>query len=240
MQRHLDRQVREAGGLLVFVRKLRQQRKTFSDWAREQKKLLTIAIYRQRSSRSHSKTQFRMPVPDIIVTPREMTEYYRDHRDDFTEEISGSARQIILYISDYESVGKTREEAEKIHSMAERGENFAEVARKYSGGPRARTGGLYELSGEAGLRKDLAKRIENLEEGEMTPVFRSGDKFHIIKLVEKSKKVPIPFEKVHERIKREVARRHFEREERLLMNRLIERAYILPPELRKELKKAAE
>lgn len=234
VQQEVDRRVRESGGLLSFVRNLRQQRLTYAQYVEDLRRELTIQLYQQRFLQGHSRRAFSEQVADLAVRPSEIREYYEDHPDEFQREKEGRVRVIAFYNRDYDSIAAAQQQAEKVLAMARAGADFEKLARTYSG-VRREEGGLFRLSGEAGLNEELARRLRGLSEGETTPVFREKDAFYILRLEENKSSEALPFPKVADAIRRRIRERRFRKQQRLLLQRLLRKASIRPPGLLEEL-----
>jgi parvulin-like peptidyl-prolyl isomerase len=228
LQRDIDRQVRESGGLLAFVRNLRQQRSSYAQYKNERARELAIQIYMQRFMQGHSKRKFTAQgMRDLLVTPADVRAYYEDNPDQFRREKEGRARVIAFYIEFFESSEAAEAQAGKVLSEVRSGGDFEALARKHSG-VRREKGGLFLLSGDAGLRPELARKLSGLAEGQTSEVFRQGKAYYIVKLEEKKCSQSIPLDKVVERIKKKLRERALHKERQLLINRLLAKASILP------------
>ncbi|OUU23662.1 MAG: hypothetical protein CBC13_05045 [Planctomycetia bacterium TMED53] len=75
------------------------------------------------------------------ISPRELRTYYRDNVDEFTQDGSVSFRQLLVPINDQDSPKIIKQVDEGIAS----GESLTDLITKYSNGPRAADGGLYEM-----------------------------------------------------------------------------------------------
>ncbi len=235
LQRMLNSQILEAGGLLTFVRKLKQRRQSYADFVRELRREITIHVFLSKFTQSRSKTMFfDSQAQDLVVPPEEIRNYYDDNPKEFLREKKGAVRIIVIYAQDHPSAAEAEAHARKAHAEAKQGEDFAGLAKKYSG-VRSQQGGLFHLSGDSGLKEELATLVAGMAEGEISDVVKLGQTFNILKLEEKKEMVTVPFEEVQDAIKDKVRRKAIEKEQRLLVNKLLERASIVPRELMKDL-----
>ncbi len=112
----------------------------------------------------------------IIVTPKEIKEYYEVHKDLYNSPKKVRLRIIVL---------KDKDKLEKIREKIEKGLiSFEQAAQKYSIGPGADQGGDLGVIKWDDLRPEFRENLEGLKEGEMTKVFSLGGQYMIL-LVEK-------------------------------------------------------
>ncbi|NPB09248.1 MAG: peptidylprolyl isomerase, partial [Thermodesulfobacteria bacterium] len=113
-----------------------------------------------------------------------------------------------------EEEAKALEKAKKIREMALKGEDFAELAKKYSDDP-----GTKDKGGDLGFftRGQMVKEFEeaafSLKPGEISQPVRTAFGYHIIKVEKKRPARQKSFEEVKDQIKEELLRQR--QEERL-------------------------
>lgn len=84
-----------------------------------------------------------------------------------------------------EALKKARDTANKAYQDILAGADFAEVSMAVSKSPRALEGGDLGWRKAAELPEALTEAIDNLEAGEVTPPFRMGGGFQVVKVIEK-------------------------------------------------------
>jgi peptidyl-prolyl cis-trans isomerase SurA len=139
-------------------------------------------------------------VSRINVTDQEITAYYERNKVTFNvPETQYHLAQIAVTPASESQVRNTKNDDAKNPAAAERkvqalyarlraGDDFASLAQEYSEDPRTASGG-----GDMGFlpasafdsNPALKKTITSLRPGEMTPILRSADGFHILKLLGK-------------------------------------------------------
>jgi peptidyl-prolyl cis-trans isomerase SurA len=83
-------------------------------------------------------------------------------------------------------IANLRAKAQRAQARARTGEDFATLAREFSDAPGAATnGGLVGLRSAERYPPLFVQAVQNLPEGGVTEVIRSGAGFHVIKLVER-------------------------------------------------------
>jgi peptidyl-prolyl cis-trans isomerase SurA len=139
-------------------------------------------------------------VSRINVTDQEISAYYERNRGTFNvPETQYHLAQIAVTPASESAVRNTKNDDAKNPAAAERkiqalyarlraGDDFASLAQEYSEDPRTSTSGGdmgFLPSSALDSNPTLKKAITSLRPGEMTPILRSGDGFHIIKLLGK-------------------------------------------------------
>lgn len=98
------------------------------------------------------------------------------------------------------SIG-SEDEAKEILKKAQDGEDFAELARKYSKGPFVKKGGDFGYRIRDSLKKEIADAAFSMKNGELSsPVKTQDGGYHIIKLVDHKDAGSPPFEEAKSRV----------------------------------------
>ena len=123
----------------------------------------------------------------IAVTPELMARYYADHKEEFKHPDIVRTSQI-LFRSDGtpESNAKVKKQAEDIFARIKQGEDFAELARKYSDGPSATEGGDIGFYARDAMPAEYAEVAFSLPVGE-SKMIRAEQGYQIIKVTDKKK-----------------------------------------------------
>ncbi|MEE8349437.1 MAG: peptidylprolyl isomerase [Acidobacteriota bacterium] len=113
----------------------------------------------------------------IQVGNQEMFSFYRSRGKEYI--INDQAHVLELLLED-------REKAEEIHSQLSVGDarSFKELARTFSKGLTAESGGNLGSFERGQLPEDFEKTIFKLKPGEISPVFRSAEGYHIFMMEE--------------------------------------------------------
>ncbi len=120
----------------------------------------------------------------INISPRDVREYYQEHKDEFVEERSVKIAQIMLPFSSYSSKKEAREKANEIRARALSGEDFNALVKELSKGPRASSGGVWEFDEVLALRGKLRKTALGLQKEEISEVIETSRGLHIFLAVE--------------------------------------------------------
>jgi hypothetical protein len=167
--------------------------------------------FRQHQRRAIlSQSYLASKMPSESVSYRQLVDYYEANKDDlFSEEPSITFRLIDMRPQNAEAAsppgggGPAGPTAAGIMDRISRGEDFAELAGKYSSGPRRNSGGLWKAINPENLAAPydaLAEAAGIIEPGQVAgPMEREGHIF-IMKLEEKHPRRFEPFDSVQRQI----------------------------------------
>ncbi|GMR04828.1 MAG: peptidylprolyl isomerase [Thermodesulfobacteriota bacterium] len=160
---------------------------------------LTYSEYRERLKEQirvvkFMNTRFRARVS---IQPEEIEDYYRQHIEEFFGPASYRIESIFVNGSD-EKTQKLK--LKYIKEGLEKGTDFSELARQYSDGPAASSGGDLGYLTADEIDPVLKKIVLNLKVGETSPLIEKPDGVHIIRLSDYRPGEPAPFEQVRGRI----------------------------------------
>ena len=156
----------------------------------------------------------------IIVTPKGIKRYYKDHIDEFSMKGSMSFRHILIRRSSYNSDEESQVAAEDLLNRLTNGEGFGTLAKENSRGPHADKGGLWGFDDVKGFRKDLVAAISHLKEGEISPVIKSSLGYHIFKIEEVIQAQILSFMKVQDEIRSTLFREEFVKQKKKYLKKL--------------------
>lgn len=104
----------------------------------------------------------------------EVARYYAAHPDEFKHPSEVHLRQILVH---------DRGKAEEAHELLGQGVNFAEVAARFSQGPRAHAGGDQGRLSQDDLPPAFVDAIFGLSPGEASPVIAADYGYHIFQVL---------------------------------------------------------
>lgn len=167
----------------------------------------------------------------VVVSPQEVEDYYKNHPSEFAEEESLRARSVTIRKSE-EAVkkGLTDEAAkQKIEAIRKRileGESFEQLARELSEDANAKEGGMVGWVKRGSMLASIDGALFELKAGGISSVLETSMGYHLFKIEEKKTSRIPPLEEVREKIRemifREKARKRFGE----WMNQLKTQAYI--------------
>jgi parvulin-like peptidyl-prolyl isomerase len=158
----------------------------------------TVDAFKDRIRREYLSSQVlqQMVYPKIIVTNEEIRKYYDAHKQEFEKPAGFQIREILI-----STEGKTPAETAELKAKADdalaaikRGDDFAEVAQKYSDAPTAADGGVLGFFEKGQLREDWENALSKTEKGQVTDILNMSYGFVILKLEDKHEGGVVTFE----------------------------------------------
>ncbi len=124
----------------------------------------------------------------IILREEEIREYYDTHKDEFTSRGKLRLSMILLKQEDPASRAETeaiRKKGDLIMQKIKDGEDFGQLAKKYSQGPGASEGGDLGLFNESDLNEEMLETVKDLPAGGVSPQIITPTGIRIMKITEK-------------------------------------------------------
>ncbi|MCX7856550.1 MAG: peptidyl-prolyl cis-trans isomerase [Deltaproteobacteria bacterium] len=151
-------------------------------------------------------------VTDVKIDETEIKKYYEQHKDEFKKPQEINTRHILL---------RTEEEARQVQEKLAKGEDFIELAKKYSIDPSAKnTGGEIGFHPKGALVPEYEEEAFKLKRvGQVSGIVKSRFGYHIIRLEGVKPASYASFEEVKEIIRQKLIQ---ERQGQLLENYLSE------------------
>jgi len=198
----------QAGGSMVRLEKLlKEQGSTMEDLRKQLRKQIVTQQYLREKMH-----------PKIIVTREEMWEYYQNHLADFTEPASVYLFLIELNSEKYLPNGggwlqatesarriaaeKVRYQIRMIQNEILAGEDFSNIAKKYSTGAAGRVGGDIGWVSRGSYRlKRLEDEAFKLKAGQVSDPIQIDARTYILKVTESKPERKYSFSQAQERVK---------------------------------------
>jgi len=118
----------------------------------------------------------------ITVQPSEVTAYYEGHKSEFERGKGYKTRHILIKADNLVSFELARVEMYDIFDKLRRGEDFSELAKKYSQGPNKDEGGDMGYVGPGEMLKEIDDVLFKLKEGQFSGPIRSEIGYHLLKV----------------------------------------------------------
>jgi peptidyl-prolyl cis-trans isomerase SurA len=192
---------------------------------------MTLSTYRQKVRDELGKMRLvsREIKSKIIIEDKVLREYYQNNQEKFTDPLEVKIQQIFFPVPEHASQEETaavEREARPILERARKGEDFAELARKFSKGPEAGEGGLLGYFKHRELMPELEEAAFKLRSGEISDLVRSPAGFHILRVLERKGGEPRPFAEVQFKIREELSEAEAQKKFEQWMKELKSKAYI--------------
>jgi peptidyl-prolyl cis-trans isomerase C len=132
------------------------------------------------------------------LSDEELKKYYDSHKEEFKKQVEINTRHILL---------KSEDEAKQVQGRIAKGEDFIELAKKFSIDPNAKvTGGEIGFHPKGTLLPEYeAAAFKLTKPGQVSGVVKSQLGYHIIRLEGSKPAAYVPFEEVKDFIKQKIA-----------------------------------
>jgi peptidyl-prolyl cis-trans isomerase SurA len=132
----------------------------------------------------------------VLIKPEEIKQFYDGHQKEFTRAETVRLSEILVStqqpsadknnppLSDAERLEAAQKKADEALAAIRKGDNFEEVAKKYSEGPSAAQGGDLGEFKRGTMAKELEDRTFAMKPGDSTDVIRTKQGFVILKVTE--------------------------------------------------------
>lgn len=157
----------------------------------------------------------------------DLLDYYQSHLDDYAIPAKVEWEQIQITFTDRSSRETAREKLTLAMKELQSGVPFAKVAAKYSDGPTAREGGLWEPM-EAGSLVDqkLEQMLFELPIGALSDIYEGADSLQVVRVRDRHKAGRVPFGDVQEEIRKTMEMEQNKKRPEKLFKELMEEAVI--------------
>lgn len=139
----------------------------------------------------------------ISVTEEEAKLVFDENPEDFKQKAQVRARHILIKVekdADEAAKSDARKKLEAAQVKANKGEDFAELAKTYSEGPSNSRGGDLGFFGKGQMVQPFEEAAFALEPGKISDIVETPFGYHLIKVEEKKAARSLPFEEVKEKL----------------------------------------
>jgi parvulin-like peptidyl-prolyl isomerase len=128
------------------------------------------------------------------ITYDQMVTYYRQHVQEFTTPARVRWEEMMTRSLKYPSDDAAHAALAQMGNQVLAGANLAEVAKAASDGPTANKGGFWDWTVKGSLVcKDIDKAIFELPVGQLSPIIRGPNGFHIVRVIAREDAKVAPF-----------------------------------------------
>lgn len=165
----------------------------------------------------------------INVSHDEMMKYYEDHKKDFIrpEQVALSAIEIKTEGKKESEIPELKAKAQKLHDRVKDGEDFGELAKRFSDGATAQQGGFLGVYKRGELSKELEDTVFKMKKNEMTDVIETKQGFLVLKVLEHYDEGQQSFDKVENEIQERLYSEKMEPALREYLKTLREQSYVV-------------
>ncbi len=161
---------------------------------------LTLEQYRKQLAEQIllSKVVKNRVNDSILITDKEIEEYYNANREKYLTEEEFRIRQIFL--NGVSRKAEIEARAKRIVQMIDNGEDFSKLAREFSEDPTSKFGGDLGFVSHGSVLKEIRDVVLTLQVGEVSRPFWSSAGMHIVKLEDVRKGIKV--EEIRDEIKK--------------------------------------
>lgn len=159
------------------------------------------------------KTAFLVFAPEdfkdqIKIDEASIRDFYDQNPARFITPEQVEASHILIKVdenADEQTVAKAKEEALSVYDKAVQSVDFAELAKAYSQGPSAASGGYLGRFNKTSMVPAFADAAFSMKVGDISQPVRTPFGWHIIKVTDKIPEIATPFETAKAQIQKELA-----------------------------------
>ncbi|NIS61068.1 MAG: peptidylprolyl isomerase [Proteobacteria bacterium] len=171
-------------------------------------------------------TQF---VQKISVSDKESKGYYDSHPDLFKQPEQVRASHILIKVDpggDESQKIEARKKMEGIQEKAQKGEDFADLAKKFSEDPSSAKGGDLGYFRRGQMVKPFEEKAFALKPGEVSDIVETRFGYHLIKVMEKKSETTIAYEDIKGKLAQHLKQEKVRKEVNLYIEKLKEKAKV--------------
>lgn len=162
----------------------------------------------------------------IMVSPDEIREHYEKYEHQFLDSTRYRIRQILFLAGPGENLKETKREAENVYEKLKNGGDFSELAEQYSDGPERVRGGELGFIPKNELLVPIARALDTMKAGDISPPLESDLGIHIIILDAKESGKARSFGEVENKIRTILIEQKTRDTYQSWLTKLKEKAYI--------------
>jgi peptidyl-prolyl cis-trans isomerase SurA len=165
----------------------------------------------------------------ITISHEDEMKYYNEHKSEYVrpEQVALSAIEIKTEGKKEADIPALREKASTVRKKALEGEDFGELAKRYSDGSTAQQGGYLGVYKRGELSKELEDVVFIMKKNQLTEVIETKSGFLILKVMEHYEEGEQPFDKVESEIQEKLYSQRMEPAMREYLKTLREQSYVV-------------
>jgi peptidyl-prolyl cis-trans isomerase SurA len=165
-------------------------------------------------------------IPEPIISPHKMEEYYKAHQETFKVEDQVKLRLILLNRTGDDKDAATKKRAEELVMQLKDGASFEELAKSYSEGSTRVDGGLTDWQDVSVVNKALLEPISKLKPGEYTTVIETPQVYFIVKVEDRHPAHVKPLTEVSNEVERTLIGQEVTRLQEAWIKRLTKKTFV--------------
>ena len=162
----------------------------------------------------------------ISVSPQEVVEFYKGHKEEFKEPEKIKLRSVLIRVTDDRPREEALKLAQTILMRLEEGGDFTLLAERYSEGPYASSGGDLGWVRSGELMNRIDDVVFTLNDNEISGIIETNLGFHIFKAEDREESRVLDLYEVKDQIEQMIYSQKTNDKLRAWVDRLKENAYI--------------
>jgi peptidyl-prolyl cis-trans isomerase SurA len=192
---------------------------------------MTLTTYRERLRDNIGRMRLisREIKSKIVIPDEDIRRVYRERIQEYMIPLEVQLQQIFFAAPRDAAPGKVaaiEKQAGEVLKQAKEGGDFSELARKFSQSPEGKEGGNLGYFKSKELMPELEEASFSLEPGEISPLVRTSEGFHILRVMERRGGEPKPYAEVQGKIREEMMQAESEKKFQEWMKSLKSKAYV--------------
>ena len=165
----------------------------------------------------------------ISVPKEDIQKYYEEHKQEFIrpEQVALRSIEVNTAGKDATEVADLRKKADTARKRIQDGEDFGEIAKRYSDGSTAKQGGYLGEYKRGELSKELEETVFKMKRNDLTDVMETKQGFLIIQVLEHFEEGQQPLAKVENEINEKLYSQRMEPALREYLKTLREESYVV-------------
>ncbi len=202
----------------------------FEDWASEKAGMPAEDLMERMRENFLSQTVLGQEVgARIVITRAEIEQYYGEHKDEFVRNEGVRLAEILISkegMTD-EQIVEAEKEAREVHERVQKGEPFAEMARRFSDSESSKdAGGDIGIWRRGSLQKQLEDMVFDKNPGFITELIPTSRGWLMLKVVDRYREGLAEMEEVEDEIRNKLSAPRYSPAIREYLTELREQAYI--------------
>lgn len=161
----------------------------------------------------------------VIITPSEVRQYYDQHITEFVEPEKIEVLNILIRKKEADG-GISEESIKKVKSLLNDGQDFEEVAKKYSESPNAKNGGNMGFIKRGEMIKEIDDAIFALPAGGVSDIVETPIGYHVFKITQIVPAISKDFDSAKSEIEDAIYQKKINKSLEKWLKELRENAYI--------------
>jgi len=165
----------------------------------------------------------------INISHDDAMKYYEDHKKEFVrpEQVALRAIEVKTEGKKESEIPELKAKAQKLHDRVKDGEDFGELAKRFSDGSTAQQGGWLGQYKRGELSKELEDVVFKMKKNELTDVIETKQGFLVLQVMEHYEEGEQPFSKVENEIMDHLYSERMEPALREYLKTLREQSYVV-------------